>query len=209
MAKQSITAPSYATNNVSSLPIIVKNQAVPYQTTLDKASVDIKAYETNLIAELNGNDGSKKIGHSTANFASNNVADALEELKTDLQGITQGGVADGSITNVKLSNAPGDILATVTQLTSDVADLEPIIGTSTIPTTGWVANTGDNTLKYNLAIAEVLSTSWVDITIDKDYQDTALDAEINPTITEYNGGVTIYANVAPAVAIPIRYKVVV
>jgi len=145
--------------------------------------------------------GSAIVGHDSPNIVADNVNEALEELKTDLQGITQGGIADGSITNVKLSNAPGDILSTVTQLT-------PIVGTSTIPTTGWVANTGDNTLKYNLAITEVLSTSWVDITIDKDYQDTALDAEINPTITEYNGGVTIYANVAPAVAIPIRYKVV-
>lgn len=207
--KQSITAPSYAVNNVSNLPDIVKNQATSVKTTFDKSSVDIKAYETNLIAELNGNAGSFKIGHSSANFSANNVGDGLEELKADLQGITQGAVVDGSITNLKLSNDPSDIKATVTQLGLDVASLEPIIGTSTIPTSGWVANVGDNTLKLDLAITGVLATSWVDITIDKDYQDTALDAEINPTITEYAGGVTLYANTAPAVAIPIRYKVVI
>lgn len=81
-------------------------------------------------------------------------------------------------------------------------------GTSNIPTTGWVANTGDNALKCNLAIAGVLATDWAEITIDKDYQDTARDAEINSTVTEYANGVTVYANTAPAVAIPIRYRVV-
>lgn len=81
-------------------------------------------------------------------------------------------------------------------------------GTSTIPTTGWVENSGDDALKLDLSIANVEASYWVDITIDKDYQDIALEAEINPTITEYDGGITFYANTAPTVPIPIRYKVV-
>lgn len=206
--KQTITQPSYAVNNVQQLPDIVKNQATSVKTTMDKTGADTKTYLVNLTAELNGNDGSKKIGHSSPNFLANNVSDGLEELKTDLQSITQGSVADGSITDQKLSNTSGQIKETVANLQTQITALTEIIGTSTIPTTGWVAHSGDNTLKYSLAIVGVMSTSWVDITIDKEYQDTALDAEINPTIEEYNGGVIIYANTAPAVAIPIRYKVV-
>jgi len=208
MAKQSITAPSYAVNNVQSLPTEVKNQAVSVKQTFDKVGLDGKEYLANtLIPELNGNDGSKKIGHSSLNVTANNVADALEEIKQDLVGISQGSVADGAITNAKLSNDPGDIKATVTTLQESVTALTPFTGALTIFTTGWVANAGDNTLKYNLAINDVLATSWVDISIDRDYQDVALDAEINPTIVEYDGGVTIYANTVPSVPIPIKYKV--
>jgi len=206
--KLPIVQPTYVTNNVQQLPNIVENQASSLQVVFDKASVDIKAYETQLTADLNGNDGSKKIGHSSLNVTSNNVSDALEELKADLVGISQGSVADGAVTDVKLSNDPTAIKARVAGIESSIGGLMPVIGTSTIPTTGWVANVGDNTLKLDLAITGVLATSWVDITIDKEFQDTALDAEINPTIVEYNGGVTLYANTAPTVAIPIRYKVV-
>jgi len=81
-------------------------------------------------------------------------------------------------------------------------------GVSTLPTTGWVANTGENTLKYDLLITDVTVDNWVDVTVDKDYQDVAQEMELNPTVEEYNGGITFFANIAPTVNIPIRYKVV-
>ena len=96
----------------------------------------------------------------------------------------------------------------VNQRIDDIKLKTITFGTTTIPTTGWVANVGDNALKLNLVIIGVLSTHWVDISINKDYQDIASDAEINPTVDEYAGGITIYANRAPSVAIPIKYKVV-
>lgn len=86
--------------------------------------------------------------------------------------------------------------------------LENIIGTATITTTGWTSHTGDNPWKFNLPITGVTTSSWVDLTIDANSQDIALDAGINPTILEYNGGVTIYANAIPTAQIPVRYKVV-
>lgn len=113
-----------------------------------------------------------------------------------------------SLTDGFLSSASGNIKPRVAALETDVSNLQAIKGTATLPTSGWVANTGDNALKYSLAIIGVLSTSWADVTIDKDYHDTALDAEINPTVEEYNGGITFFANSSPAVAIPIEYRVV-
>lgn len=113
--KQSITAPSYAVNNVSNLPDIVKNQATTVKTTFDKASVDIKAYETNLIAELNGNNGSKKIGHNSLNIASDNVGDAIEEVYQAITSTVLGEIPDNSITNNKLAvDAKVGSIATLT-----------------------------------------------------------------------------------------------
>lgn len=81
-------------------------------------------------------------------------------------------------------------------------------GTTVIPTTGWVANTGDNALKCNITIAGVAVGDWVDVTIDKDYQDTANAIGLNGTLEEYAGGITVFANSVPSLAIPIRYMVV-
>lgn len=104
MAKQSITAPSYATNNVQNLDIAQENKELITQAVFDKASVDIKAYENQLIAELNGNDGSKKIGHNSTNITSNNVSDALEEIITAINDVTLGDIPNGSITDAKLNS---------------------------------------------------------------------------------------------------------
>ena len=83
-----------------------------------------------------------------------------------------------------------------------------IYNTGTIPITGWVANVGDNALKLELEIDGILSTDWVDIAIDVDSHDVANIAQLNPTITEYVGGITLYANTAPTEAIPFKWKVV-
>lgn len=84
----------------------------------------------------------------------------------------------------------------------------PLKGTGMIPASGWVPHNGKNALKINVAITGVDVDDWVEIVINQEYQDIAQDAEINPTGTEYGGGVTLYANVMPTEAIPFRYKVV-
>lgn len=81
-------------------------------------------------------------------------------------------------------------------------------GTASIPTSGWVSDGGDYNYRVNIAISNVTSSDWVDVTLDVNYHDTAGDAEICPTCVEYNGGITVYANAAPSVAIPVKYKIV-
>jgi hypothetical protein len=57
---------------------------------------------------------------------------------------------------------------------------QPLIakGTGTIPTSGWVVNTGDYAYKHNYAIAGITATDAVSVTLDKDSHDTAGDAEL-------------------------------
>lgn len=81
-------------------------------------------------------------------------------------------------------------------------------GTGVISNIGWVENVGLNAFKIDIPITGVVVGNWVEITIDKEYQDIASEAEINPTIEEHEGGITIYANRVPSEDIPIRYKVV-
>lgn len=80
-------------------------------------------------------------------------------------------------------------------------------GSGTIPTSGWDTVTGDYTKRYSYAITGVLSTDIVDIYLDKDSQDTALDAEICPTSESYNGGVYIYAKTVPTTSISFSYTI--
>lgn len=102
MAKQSITQPTFSVNNIQSLPTVVKNQATSLKQTFDKVGLDIKDYLIALLAEINGNDGSKKIGHNSLNISSDNVNDALEELYTSIATVVLGEIPNNSITNAKL-----------------------------------------------------------------------------------------------------------
>ena len=146
-------------------------------------------------------------------------------------------IGDGEILDVKLSDTAGQIKARVLANTAKVtyptadstkvgfitvtqavdldaieitADAAAVIttGTSTITTTGWVANTGDYALKLDLAITGILVTDMVDVVLDKDSLDVAGDAEMASTAESYAGGVTFYAQTAPALAIPFSWKVV-
>lgn len=81
MAKKPITQNSVDVNNIQNLPDLVVGQAVSLKTTFDKTGADTKTYINNtLITELNGNDGSFKIGHNSTNITANNVNEALEEV---------------------------------------------------------------------------------------------------------------------------------
>jgi len=83
-----------------------------------------------------------------------------------------------------------------------------IKGTGTIPTTGWVANTGDYALKLDYAITGVTATDVVDVVLDKDVHDVAGDAELCPTNESYAGGVTFFCKVTPTATMAFSYKVV-
>lgn len=103
MAKQSITASTVAVTNIQSLPDVVVGDATNLKATFDKTGLDEKTYiNTVLIPELNGDDGSKKIGHDSANLGSDNVADALEEVRLIAVQAQAGDILPNSITNTEL-----------------------------------------------------------------------------------------------------------
>jgi parallel beta-helix repeat protein len=82
MAKQIITPSTIDVDNIQLLPDVVVGQATELKVLFDKSPTDEKTYiNDTLIAELNGDNGSKKIGHDSTNITADNVGDALEEIK--------------------------------------------------------------------------------------------------------------------------------
>ena len=105
MAKGTITASTVATNTIQSLADVVTGQATALKTKFDKGTLDTKTYiNDTLIAELNGDDGSKKIGHASTNIAADNVNEALEELYESIIQSSTGDILDNSLGNIKLAN---------------------------------------------------------------------------------------------------------
>jgi len=83
-------------------------------------------------------------------------------------------------------------------------------GTFSIPTTGWVSNPGGSSDNFNLykldyAIANIVSTATVDLYPDPTMQGHMGEIGFNPSITEYNGGITVYSNVVPSTPITGKY----
>lgn len=78
----------------------------------------------------------------------------------------------------------------------------------TIPTSGWVSNTGDYPYKLDLAISGVTATDVVLIFLDKEVADTGQDAGLCPTNESYAGGVTLFAKSVPAVAMDFSCKII-
>jgi hypothetical protein len=82
MAKQIITPSTIDVDNIQLLPDVVVGQATELKVLFDKSPTDEKTYiNDTLIAELNGDNGYKKIGHDSTNITADNVGDALEEIK--------------------------------------------------------------------------------------------------------------------------------
>lgn len=121
MAKGTITPSAIATNNIKNLPDVVVGQATPLKELFDKSDVDQQDYINNtLITELNGNNGSNKIGHNSPSFTSDNVKDAFEEVQTKINNVVLGQIPDGSLTDIKLSNDPSQIKGRVSEIRTDL-----------------------------------------------------------------------------------------
>jgi hypothetical protein len=110
MAKLPISPSTVTVTNIQAQADIVIGEATALKVAFDKAGADEKTYINDvLIPELNGDNGSKKIGHDSANLTSDNVADALEELLVEAQQAQAGTIMDGVVTDAKLSDAAGNI----------------------------------------------------------------------------------------------------
>jgi len=142
-----------------------------------------------------------KIGTSACPF----ITGILETINTDsllIQWEDEFNIWFDSIQDILDENVAGNLL----NLINEKAEITK--GTGTIPITGWVVNVGVNALKLDIPITGVLSSDWVDVTVDKEKHSVAGDAEINPTVVEYDGGITVYANIIPSGSITFKWKVV-
>lgn len=80
--------------------------AAGLKAKFDLAGNKIKTFLNNLIATMAGSTGAANIGfNSTDDVPETNVQDAIENVQAQLIGITQTGVANGSITTAKLAYA--------------------------------------------------------------------------------------------------------
>ena len=120
MAKLNITKPNYPVDNIRQLPDQVKDQSSLLKETFDKVGTDTKEYlYDTLTEELNGVDGSKRIGHTSTSITSDNVGDALEEnrLLIDSQSTDK---ADKTYVDAQDTNLQNQI----TSNDSDISSLE-------------------------------------------------------------------------------------
>lgn len=103
--------------------------AAQLKAKFDKAGVDIKAGVNNLISELEGTTAAANIGASAldaGDTSDDTVQGKLEYLQNEMQSITQGAVADGSITAAKLaanSVTSAKLDSTVTSLINGKAEI--------------------------------------------------------------------------------------
>jgi hypothetical protein len=150
--KQAITPSSVGVTNIQAQPDIVIGQATALKVAFDKTGLDEKTYiNSTLISELNGDNGSKKIGHDSPSITADNVGDAIEEVWTN---IVMGQVSNGSIIDVKLSDAAGNIKD---RFATHLADYASLLINSKYPPSPYVAAVG-NGIADDTAALQVLLT---------------------------------------------------
>jgi len=146
MAKKTLTQATYAVNNIRLLPDQVQDQPTALKTSFDQTGDDNKEFINTInIPELQSEtlnaSGAHAIGLGLAEWpSSNNVGDALVAVKTAIDDVVAAGIVDGSVTDVKLSNNPGQIKERVSDNTTDIGTNTGNIGTNA---SNIGANTGD------------------------------------------------------------------
>jgi len=105
--EQKILDSDITNNGVQSQPNKLTGSALQNKQAFDKLIDDVVQSKFNaLIDELLASTAAGQIGASVTGLTATNVGAALLELLTAMQDITQGSVADGSITHAKLSANP-------------------------------------------------------------------------------------------------------
>ena len=145
MAKIAITQLTTDLDNIQALADVVQGQAATVKQTFDEAGNEIKTYvNSSLITELNGNTGEHMIGVNNVNLGSDNVGDALEEIRLVAVQAQAGTIADNSITNAKLAvdvkvgslaslttTEQSSVVGAINELDSDIGTLTTTTGTNT------------------------------------------------------------------------------
>ena len=108
MAFTKITDTDITTYGVQSQPNKLTGSALQNKQAFDKLVTEaVKAKFNALIDELTAITAAAQIGADVDGLSSTNVNAALSELLAAMQDITQGSVADGSITTAKLAGGVG------------------------------------------------------------------------------------------------------
>ena len=117
------TAPVYDVNNIQGLADLTQNQATAVKVLFDKTGADIKTFLIAFLAELasvtDGSSGADNVGATAITGLSGATVQALLEalkshIDTTAANFVLGEVADGSLTDAKLSDTAGQIKSVVT-----------------------------------------------------------------------------------------------
>ena len=99
-----ITDAEIAAKGVQSRPNKLTGSAQQNKQAFDALIAEVVKVKLNaLIDELQAITAAAQIGVDVSGLSSTNVEDALAELLAAMQGVTQGSVADGSVTAAKLA----------------------------------------------------------------------------------------------------------
>lgn len=135
---QKITEAAIAANGVQSQPDKLTGTAAQNKKVFDNLITAVVKERFNaLIDELMGADAAGQLGIAAiTGYSADNIQDALEEIITVMQGISQGSVANGSITLAKLAAevtaiALGGAAASHTHGAGDIAS--GVLDTARIP----------------------------------------------------------------------------
>lgn len=137
MAFTKITDTDITTYGVQSQPNKLTGSAMQNKQAFDKLIAEVvKAKFNALIDELTAITAAAQIGADVDGLTSTNVNAALAELLSAMQDITQGSVADGSITTAKL--AEGSV--TPEKLSGILPEHVGIKSGTTVPTTADISD---------------------------------------------------------------------
>ena len=108
------------------------------KVVFDQAGNTIKAFINTYIVDvlnsiIESESGADNIGCNRIYEDSTSIQTIkgqLEKIKEEIEGVTQGAVPDGSLTDAKLSNDSGQIKETVENLGTEVTDLSNVLSTS-------------------------------------------------------------------------------
>lgn len=135
--------------------------AAELKAKFDEAGNKIKTAFNNLVDELNGEGAGFSAGdvafNRTDGVPENNVQDAIENVQSQLAGISQGAVADGSITTTKL----GDYAVTAAKI-SDSAVTESKIANNAV-TANKIPDGSITLEKLSNDARSPIAVSWEDV----------------------------------------------
>lgn len=153
----------------------------------DEAVNIIKTFINNtLTAELEakilGNAGADAVGCDRIyvdGISTETVRGQLEKLKLEIEGVSQGAVPDGSITDLKLSNASGQLKNTVSNQTGQISALETSLSTNYYDKTG--SDGRYLRRENNLSDLNNLVTARTNLGV---YSKTEVDTEVGTRLTK-------------------------
>lgn len=178
--------------------------AAEIKAAFDSRGNELRAFINNLISILNstedGNSGADNIAATPISGSPSTVQGMLEWLKTQIDNTALGQLPDGSITDTKLSDDPG-------QIKDRVNNMLQIDSNITLTAANWVDDTATSGYWiYDVTDAEVTADTIVDVYIQRASMQTAIDAGVQGFCESSSGSYRLFAESQPASDITIDVK---